>query len=294
MIAVVRGLLLDRLATGDRSRTDDAFRLTSRKSALTRHDFREFLQTKQSIRAILRSRSLAQEAGTSVRQIYYATRSGGTTLDVGAGGGNPFASALIELADEPELRLRDLAPRLRAVTAEKSNGHQIVQWVGSAHRSNWCFANSPAAWQERREALVLVVSDYSQFNPGASLRGAAGDERRISVMLAQHGFSVTQAIAPRRPALLAALRAFKLRSQQADIAVIYSTGHGIEVENEVFLLPGDYPLGCGYGRAHLRRRAVRVERMAHAACALRVNLVFFGGCRTHTGPTLSEVGAGAP
>ena len=26
MIAVVRGLLLDRLATGDRSRTDDAFR----------------------------------------------------------------------------------------------------------------------------------------------------------------------------------------------------------------------------------------------------------------------------
>jgi hypothetical protein len=26
MIAVVRGLLLDRLATGDRARTDDAFR----------------------------------------------------------------------------------------------------------------------------------------------------------------------------------------------------------------------------------------------------------------------------
>lgn len=226
------------------------------------------------------------EACLVVKQIYYATRSGGTTLDVGEGGGNPFASALIELADEPELRLRDLAPRLRAMTVEKSRGHQIVECVGSAYRSTWSFLNQPRVWQERREALVLVVSDYSMLSPGASLRGAAGDERRISVMFAQHGFSVTQAIAPPREALVAALRAFKRRSQHADIGVIYSTGHGIELENEVFLLPGDYPLERGFGHSQLRRYAVGVEQMAEAACALRVNLVFFAGCRTHVEPEL--------
>jgi uncharacterized caspase-like protein len=219
-----------------------------------------------------------------VKQIYYATRSGGTTLDVGEGGGNPFASALIELADEPELQVQDLAARLRALTLEKSYGHQIVETIGSARRSKWSFRNMPAAWRERREALVLVVSDYSKLSPGASLRGAAGDERRISVMFAQHGFSVTQAIAPQREALVAALRAFKRRSQRADVGVIYSTGHGIERAKEVFLLPGDYPLKSGFGRSQLRRHAVRVEQMAEAACALRVNLVFFAGCREHVEP----------
>jgi hypothetical protein len=217
-----------------------------------------------------------------VRQIYYATGSGGMTFDVGEGGGNPFASALIELADAPELQLRDLATRLRALTAEKSQGHQLVECVGSPYRSTWGFREPPAAWQERRDALVLVVSDYSLFDPAASLRGAARDERRISGMLAAHGFSVIQGIDPRREALIAALRAFRRRSQQADIGVIYSTGHGIELEGEVFLLPGDYPRQGGYSRAQLRRHAVPVKQMAQAACASKVNLVFFAGCRTHS------------
>jgi hypothetical protein len=225
-----------------------------------------------------------------VKQIYYATRSGGTTLDVGEGGGNPFASALIELADEPELQVRDLAGRLRALTLEKSDGHQIVESIGSASRSKWSFQNLPAAWRERREALVLVVSDYSKLGrPGVSLSGAARDERRISVMFAQRGFSVTQGIAPEREALVAALRAFKRRSQHADIGVIYSTGHGIERENEVFLLPGDYPLESGFGRSQLRRHAVRVERIAKAACALKLNLVFFAGCREHVEPAAGRL-----
>jgi uncharacterized caspase-like protein len=124
------------------------------------------------------------------------------------------------------------------------------------------------------------VSDYSRMNL-ASLSGAAGDERRISVMLAQHGFSVTQGVEPRRSALLAALRSFRRRSQQAEVSVIYSTGHGLEVGSEVFLLPGDYPLAGGFGRAALRRKAVSVARMATAASASEVNLVFFGGCRRH-------------
>jgi hypothetical protein len=160
----------------------------------------------------------------------------------------------------------------------------VVESIGSARRSKWSFENPPAAWRERREALVLVVSDYSKLSSGASLWGAARDERRISVMFAQRGFSVTQAIAPQREALVAALRAFKRRSQRAEIGVIYSTGHGIECENEVFLLPGDYPLESGFGRSQLRRHAVRVEQMADAACALRVNLVFFAGCRTYAEP----------
>jgi hypothetical protein len=216
----------------------------------------------------------------AVEQIYYATQSGGTTLDVGVGGGNPFASALIELADDPALPLRHLATRLRQLTEQRSHGHQIVECVGSARRSGWVFRHESTEGLERREALVLVVSDYSRMNR-PPLWGAAGDERRISAMLAQHGFSVTQRIEPERGALLSALRSFERRSRRADVSVIYSTGHGLEVGSDVFLLPGDYPLPGGFGRTAMRRSAVSVARMAAAASASEVNLVFFGGCRRH-------------
>lgn len=213
-----------------------------------------------------------------MKQIYYATRSGGTTLDVGAGGGNPFASALIELAGDPTLRLRELTTRLRALTEEKSGGRQVVECVGSARGSDWGFQHELTAGRERREALVMVVSDYSPRD-SLSLSGAARDERRIAAMLAQHGFSVTQRIGRRRTELVAALQSFKRRSQQADIGVIYSTGHGLELDGDVFLLPGDFPQQGEDASADWRPDAVRVEDMAKAASAQMINLVFFAGCR---------------
>jgi len=71
--------------------------------------------------------------------LVYATRSGGTTLDTGEGGGNPFASALIEAAEPPGLPLRELPKRLRTRTAELSGGHQAVEWLGETARGAWRF-----------------------------------------------------------------------------------------------------------------------------------------------------------
>jgi hypothetical protein len=213
--------------------------------------------------------------------VYYATRSGGTTLDTGEGGGNPFASALIEVAGERTLRLRNLAMRLRKLTAAKSRGHQVVECLGDPRLPAWRFQEDLGLRRERRSALVLVVSDYSGSRPGASLIGAARDERRIAAVLAQHGFSVDQGIGPRRHDLIKALVSFRRRSQCSDVGVIYSTGHGVELDGIVYLLPGDYPMQQGFGSALLRRHAVSVTQMVKAAAAGGQNLVFFAGCRTH-------------
>jgi len=216
--------------------------------------------------------------------LVYATRSGGTTLDSGAGGGNPFASALIEAAEPPGLPLRELPRRLRTRTADLSGGHQAVEWLGETALRSWRFPVGDGPTPERRTALVLVVSDYSAVDQAASLTGAAHDERRVAAMLARHGFSVDQGVGPRRAELRRAIQAFRRRSETADVAVIYSTGHGVESDGTVYLLPGDYPVGGGFAKGQLRRFGVSVTQLVGAACARGQNLVFFAGCRTLVSP----------
>jgi hypothetical protein len=221
------------------------------------------------------------QQGRPAPLVYYATGSGGTTLDTGEGGGNPFASALIEVAGEKTLRLRNLATRLGKRTAALSQGYQVVECRNDPHLPDWQFSKNYHLANEKRDALVLVVSDYSASGADMSLPGAARDERRIAAMLAQYGFSVLQGIGPRRHELTRALASFRHRSRGSDIAIIYATGHGVECDGTVYLLPGDYPVHEGFGRALLQQRAVSVNRLVSAASATTQNIVFFAGCRSH-------------
>jgi hypothetical protein len=221
----------------------------------------------------------------SLKVIYFATRSGGITFDTGEGGGNPFASALIELAADPALTLPALASRLQRLTAQKSPGRQIPEYVGPTHLPKWRFQRKIRERPEKRSALVLVVFDYSDvdsdyFGASSWLPGAYRDERRISAALAKHGFSVTQGVRPDRKALSLALSSFKRQSRHSDVSVIYSTGHGFEVDGKVYLLPGDYPIRLGFSRPQLNRHAVSVAKIVRAASARKLNLVFFAGCRS--------------
>jgi uncharacterized caspase-like protein len=135
---------------------------------------------------------------------------------------------------------------------------------------------------------VLIVSDYAGAGL-APLGGAAHDERRISAMLGANGFSVVQGVAPDRRSLVDALAGFGRIAASHDVAVIYSTGHGIESNGSVYLIPGDYALKDGWSPARLRTHAVSVDRIAAACRASMLNLVFFAGCRTPAskmGPSL--------
>lgn len=221
-----------------------------------------------------------REAQAITRVTAYATQAGSATLDTGEGGGNPFASALVTLAKDPALTLGALSSRLCSLTAELSGGVQTPEVTGRVLHGGWHWALEPGDRQESRQALVLVVSDYSAGRPGASLVGAARDERRISAMLARDGFSVVQGIGPTRRELLSALDEFSDRSRTADVAVLYSTGHGFQAGEVAYLVPADYPMELGFGRTSLGSHGVSVDRMARACAGRRVNLVFFAGCRT--------------
>jgi len=211
--------------------------------------------------------------------VVFATRSGGTTIDRDTFGGNPFATALIQLADSDRISLQQFPRRLRALTVQASQRHQVPQWTRWPERLNWSFQLRPGSRHERRCALVLIVSDYAAVGV-APLGGAANDERRVSAMLGRNGFSVVQGVAPTRAALLAALASFSRQTLKHDVAVVYCTGHGMEWNSSVYLLPGDFPLLGGCSPARLRTAAISVDRIATACRATRFNLVFFAGCRT--------------
>jgi hypothetical protein len=216
-------------------------------------------------------------ADSPVEPIYfYATQPGEETLDQGEGGGNPFASAFVELLHHDTLTFDTFRNILIDRTLQKSWGLQQPEISSQVDLETWQFL--PESSSERHIALVLVFSDYT-ISGAESLPGAKKDLDRISKALSKSGFAVQPAIDPDQSELDNILKEFSERSKASDIAVLYTTGHGVEVDGAVFLLPGDYPLI--YGKSTLNERAIRLSRIGGAAHARKSNLVFYGGCRTN-------------
>ena len=92
--------------------------------------------------------------------IFHASTSGQQTQDRGEGGGNPFASSLIEILQLKEVRLAGLPQMLRRLTINKSQGQQTPDVPRSVFRQDWKLV--PPLAKEKRIALILVVSNYRE------------------------------------------------------------------------------------------------------------------------------------
>jgi hypothetical protein len=222
--------------------------------------------------------SMAPRPTLAVEPVYfYASQTGRPTLDKDDVGGNPFASALVELLAHDMLTFESFREQLVNLTYLKSRGFQRPEVFGRVDKETWQLLPKPSG--ERRVALVLVFSDYSAYDAANSLPGAKHDMYRVAGALDRAGFEVQSVVDPYRTEIEIVLRKFAVRSAEADVAVIYTTGHGVEVEGAVYLLPGNYPLS--QGSAALKERAVRLNEMGSALRARHANLVFYGGCRNN-------------
>jgi hypothetical protein len=206
--------------------------------------------------------------------VFHASESGKQTLDQGEGGGNPFASALIELLERPSLTLSDLPAALQQLTEKKSRGFQSADVPALVPQGSLSLV--PPKEGERRIALVMVVSDYAAGG-AQSLPGAKHDAERIASALRRARFNTEMALDVGLRAMREKLADFGNRTINSDMAVIYTTGHGVEIDGTVFLLPGDYPIK--ERDTALAKRALPLPEMAHSLGARRANLVFYGGCR---------------
>jgi uncharacterized caspase-like protein len=103
----------------------------------------------------------------------------------------------------------------------------------------WCFSASPAL-AEKRVALVIGNSAYQKVAP---LTNPANDAGAVAAMLKQIGFDSVEAKMDLKAAdMRRALREFGNKTRDADVAVVYYAGHGIEVDNTNYLIPVDAQL----------------------------------------------------
>jgi uncharacterized caspase-like protein len=104
--------------------------------------------------------------------------------------------------------------------------------------ATWLFCTPAMA--EKRVALVIGNSVYENVAP---LANPANDATAVTSMLKQAGFDIVES---RRNLKIAemrrAFRDFVDKSRDADIAVVYYAGHGIEIDGTNYIVPVDASL----------------------------------------------------
>lgn len=101
-------------------------------------------------------------------------------------------------------------------------------------------ATGTAALAETRVALVIGNSSYVN---APKLANPANDATAVSLMLEHAGFSVVEVrtdlgnVEMRR-----VIRDFSVRTQKADVALVYYAGHGMEMNGQNYLVPIDAKL----------------------------------------------------
>jgi uncharacterized caspase-like protein len=131
------------------------------------------------------------------------------------------------------------------------------------------------AWAEKRVALVLGNSAYQNV---AALPNPVNDGAMMAATLRDAGFDVVDsrhdltAIETRR-----VLRDFADRARDADIAVVYYAGHGLEVDGTNYLIPVDAKLERD---TDVYDEAFSLDRVLLAIePAKRLRLVILDACR---------------
>ena len=216
------------------------------------------------------SEAAAQTAPASPQPLfYYAGAANRLTQDRDRLGGNPFASALVEVLGKKPDTLTDFTGLLAASNAKYSGGYQQLQ-----------FPKRLPKWRmdgdDKRVALVLINADYSKSAGVYSLPGAAFDARRVPEALRQAGFEVTLVYDQTAEAARKALGEFAAKAAEADASFIYIGGHGIQRERVVYWMMGDYP---EQDAKWLPSHAISLDEIGKAGQARTINLVLYASCR---------------
>ncbi len=92
------------------------------------------------------------------------------------------------------------------------------------------------AWAEKRVALVIGNSEYRTVPRLTNPRNDAADMR---VKLDELGFQIFGGSDLDRQAMLVALTGFGRAAENADVALVFYAGHGLQVKGENYLVPID-------------------------------------------------------
>jgi len=126
----------------------------------------------------------------------------------------------------------------------------------------------------RRVALVIGNADYQS---GGKLKNPQHDAEVVGATLRAIGFeTVTVAKDATREQMTDALRTFSIEAAKADWALVYYSGHGMEVGGTNYLIPVDAKLSNG------RSEVVSLDQvMAATQGARKLRLILLDACRNN-------------
>jgi hypothetical protein len=132
-----------------------------------------------------------------------------------------------------------------------------------------------AAWAERRVALIIGNSKYQNVT---ALPNPVRDARAMTEKFKAAGFDVVSAHYDLgRLEFTRVLQQFEDDATDADIAVIFFAGHGIESQGSNFMIPVDARL---VSDRHIEDEAISLDRMAKSVDgARRLRMVILDACR---------------
>ncbi len=142
-----------------------------------------------------------------------------------------------------------------------------------------CFSSHlvSAAQPGRREALVIGNADY-QFG---KLPSPVNDAKDMASVLAGMKFRVIEVFNADQAAMNDAVSRFVNRLENAEIALFYYSGHGMQYSERSYLLPiGAMKQMTTPGHAEYKAVAVGYIQTAMQATNAKFNLLFLDACRS--------------
>jgi formylglycine-generating enzyme required for sulfatase activity len=166
-----------------------------------------------------------------------------------------------------------VSSRRRSVTGRLCSLGVVVSLLAGFAQSVW---GQSVVTNDKRVALVIGISKY-QFAP--SLPNPSNDARRIAEALRRLNFQVEESYDTDYRTLSRTLRAFGIRAQEADAALIFYAGHGVQVDHDNYLLPADAKLE----REHdLVYEALSLDLfLGEVSQAKRVGILLLDACRNN-------------
>ena len=131
------------------------------------------------------------------------------------------------------------------------------------------------AWAQDRVALVMGNGAYSGV---VALSNPTNDAEAMSAALEPLGFQVMTVLDAGREEMENTLSAFGDLAAEAQVALVFYAGHGVEVDGSGYLLPVDAQLERG---PDVQREGVGVDAAIAATFGAQTRIVILDACRNN-------------
>jgi hypothetical protein len=137
---------------------------------------------------------------------------------------------------------------------------------------------------DRRVALVIGIGAYQNLS---TLGNPVNDAKAVAGSLRGRGFEVHEHYDLVRGDLLNALEDFQAAASNAEVALVYYAGHGMELAGDNVLAPVDTEVTCEPRQA---RRTIKIGELFEALGQAKNQVVLLDACRNDPFPQCASRG----